>query len=68
MRLILDEGFVFFTNYESVKATENLYSNKASFLYHRKTLRRQNRVRGEVFKEESYLADQYFSERAQESR
>ena len=32
MRLILDDGFVFFTNYESVKASEILYSNKASFL------------------------------------
>ena len=68
MRLILDDGFVFFTNYESVKASEILYSNKASFLYHWKTLRRQIRVRGEVFKEDSYLADQYFSERSLESR
>ena len=68
MRLILDDGFVFFTNYESVKASEILYSNKASFLYHWKTLRRQIRVRGEVFKEDSHLADQYFSERSLESR
>ncbi len=68
MRLILDSGFAFFTNYESVKASEIFGNNKASFVYHWKTLRRQIRVRGIVFKEDSILADQYFEGRSLGSR
>ena len=68
IRLILDDGFIFFTNYESVKASEISANNKAAFVYHWKTLRRQIRVRGQIFKEDTELADQYFHERSLESR
>ena len=68
MRFILDDAFIFFTNYNSVKATEILTSGKAAFVYHWKSLRRQIRVRGEIFKEDSGLSDKYFGERSKESR
>ena len=68
MRFILDDAFVFFTNYESVKAAEILSSGKAAFVYHWKSLRRQIRVRGDVSKDDSDLSDKYFSERSKESR
>ena len=68
MRFILDDAFVFFTNYESVKAAEILSSGKAAFVYHWKSLRRQIRVRGVVSKEDLELSDKYFGERSVESR
>ena len=68
MRLILDDGFVFFTNYDSVKANELIECGKAAFVYHWKSLRRQIRVRGQIFKEESSIADKYFRERSIGSR
>ena len=68
MRLILDDSFVFFTNYDSVKANELIECGKAAFVYHWKSLRRQIRVRGQIFKEESSIADKYFRERSIGSR
>ena len=68
MRFILDDAFVFFTNYESVKSAEILSSGKAAFVYHWKSLRRQIRVRGEVSKEDLNLSDKYFGERSKQSR
>ena len=63
LRIIEDDGFVFFTNYGSKKAKEALLSNKAAFNLHWKSLRRQIRVRGYVEKEDGKIADKYFSER-----
>ena len=45
-----DEGFFFFTNYESRKSAELLATGKAAFCLHWKSLRRQIRVTGEVSK------------------
>ena len=63
LRIIEDDGFVFFTNYGSKKAKEAFLSNKAAFNIHWKSLRRQIRVRGHVEKEDGIIADKYFSER-----
>ena len=63
LRIIEDDGFVFFTNYGSSKAREAFSANKAAFNLHWKTLRRQIRVRGYVEKENGLIADKYFSER-----
>jgi pyridoxamine 5'-phosphate oxidase len=41
-------GFVFYTNFESVKGQEILGSMKAALCFHWKSLRRQVRIRGEV--------------------
>src|SRR5512147_197284 len=43
-----EQGFVFYTNYESRKGRQILGSMKAALLFHWKSLRRQVRVEGEV--------------------
>ena len=63
LRIIEDDGFVFFTNYGSKKAREAFLTNKVAFNIHWKSLRRQIRVRGHVEKEDGIIADKYFSER-----
>ena len=61
-------GFVFFTNYESVKGSELLASRKAALCFHWKSLRRQIRVRGPVEEVSKAEADAYFATRARGSR
>ena len=63
LRIIENDGFVFFTNYGSRKAKEAFLSNKVAFNLHWKSLRRQIRVRGYVEREDGEIADKYFSER-----
>ena len=63
-----DEGFFFFTNYESRKAGELLATGKAAFCLHWKSLRRQIRVTGEVSKASPERSDDYFSSRGRGSR
>ena len=63
LRIIDENGFVFFTNYGSKKAKEAFSSSKVAFNLHWKSLRRQIRVRGYVEKEGGTVADNYFSER-----
>ena len=63
LRIIEDDGFIFFTNYGSSKASEAFSVKKAAFNIHWKTLKRQIRVRGYVEKEDGLIADKYFSER-----
>ena len=63
-----DEGFFFFTNYESRKASEILATGKAAFCLHWKSLRRQIRVTGEVSKASPERSDDYFASRGRGSR
>jgi len=63
LRIIEDDGFVFFTNYGSKKAQEAFFTKKVAFNLHWKSLRRQIRVRGHVEKEDGMRADRYSSER-----
>jgi pyridoxamine 5'-phosphate oxidase len=61
-------GFVFYTNFESQKGQEILATQKASLLFHWKTLRRQVRVRGKVEVVSDAEADEYFKSRPRDSR
>lgn len=63
-----EEGFVFYTNYESAKGREILASMKAAMCFHWKSLRRQVRVRGPVEKVTDEEADTYFASRPRGSR
>lgn len=65
---IEDDGFVFYSNYESQKGQEIASAGRAAFVLHWKTLGRQVRVRGDVQKEEGAKADAYFASRARNSR
>ncbi|NIZ10314.1 pyridoxamine 5'-phosphate oxidase [Pseudooceanicola sp. HF7] len=65
---ILNDGFVFYTNYESVKGKELDSAGKAAFVMHWKTLRRQLRVRGEITRFDGPEADAYYKSRSVKSR
>ena len=62
------DAFVFYTNYNSPKAAEIMASQKAAFVLHWKSLRRQIRVRGTVTQENGPQADAYFASRSPLSR
>jgi len=63
-----DEGFFFFTNYESRKSEELLETGKAAFCLHWKSLRRQIRVTGHVSKASAERSDAYFASRGRGNR
>jgi pyridoxamine 5'-phosphate oxidase len=65
---IEDDGFVFYTNFESAKGQELDARGKAAFVAHWKSLRRQLRVRGPVTRVEDETADAYYRSRALQSR
>ncbi len=62
------DSFVFYTNYNSVKAGELNSSGSAAFVLHWKSLRRQIRVRGHVTREDGAQADAYYTSRSLKSR
>ena len=68
LRQIEDASFVFFTNYGSVKSKELFSNQRAAFVWHSKSLRRQIRVRGQVEKEDGAMADLYYQSRSLKSR
>ncbi|MGO4133968.1 pyridoxamine 5'-phosphate oxidase [Rhizobium brockwellii] len=63
-----DDGFVFYTNFESQKGREILGQKKAAMCFHWKSLRRQVRLRGPVEIVADAEADDYFKTRARGSR
>ncbi|MDR5651894.1 pyridoxamine 5'-phosphate oxidase [Ruixingdingia sedimenti] len=68
LKEIEDDGFVFYTNYDSQKGQEIAATGKAAFVLHWKSLRRQIRVRGTTSREEGPQADAYFASRNLKSR
>ncbi|MGR3496449.1 pyridoxamine 5'-phosphate oxidase [Citreimonas sp.] len=68
LKAIEDDAFVFYTNYESAKASEIEQAGKAAFVMHWKSLRRQIRVRGTVTREAGPKADAYYRSRSLKSR
>jgi pyridoxamine 5'-phosphate oxidase len=62
------DGFVFYTNFESQKGRELLGQKKAAMCFHWKTLRRQVRLRGTVEVVSDEEADAYYQTRARGSR
>ena len=63
-----EDGFLFFTNYESRKAEELLATGKAAFCMHWKSLRKQIRVTGRVRKATAAQSDAYFESRGRGSQ
>jgi pyridoxamine 5'-phosphate oxidase len=63
-----EQGFVFFTNFESRKGRELLGQGKAAMCFHWKSLRRQVRIRGLVEVVSDAEADDYYESRPRGSR
>ena len=68
LKEIADDGFLFYTNFESAKGVEIDGAQKAAFVLHWKSLRRQVRVRGLVEKADDESADAYYASRSLGSR
>jgi pyridoxamine 5'-phosphate oxidase len=63
-----ENGFVFFTNYESRKAHDLTENNKAALVFFWKELERQVRIEGIVLKTTAKESDEYFYSRPEDSR
>jgi pyridoxamine 5'-phosphate oxidase len=63
-----ENGFVFYTNFESQKGEEILGQKKAAMVFHWKSQRRQVRLRGPVEIVTDAEADAYYATRARGSR
>ena len=62
------DGFVFYTNEQSVKGEQIAENPNAALLFHWKSLRRQVRIEGEVERVPDPEADAYFATRGRESQ
>lgn len=62
------DGFVFYTNQNSRKASQLSANGRAALLFHWKSLRRQVRVEGPVSPVSAAEADAYFASRARDSQ
>jgi len=63
-----ENGFVFYTNFESAKGRELLAVKKAALCFHWKSIRRQVRIRGPVSIVSDAEADAYFATRPKDSQ
>ena len=62
------QGFVFYTNFESAKGDELVVNPQAALCFHWKSLRRQVRVQGSIEVVADQEADDYFASRAKDSQ
>jgi pyridoxamine 5'-phosphate oxidase len=62
------DGFVFYTNRGSRKASDLLASPRAALLFHWKSLRRQIRIEGPVAQVTDAASDAYFASRSRDSQ
>ena len=58
-----ENGFIFYSNYESTKGKELASNNNAAALFYWPDLEKQIRIRGEVEKLSSKVSDDYFASR-----
>ena len=68
MKELLEEGFVFYTNYKSKKANDIEFSDKISSLFFWTEIERQVRIKGIVEKVPEELSDLYFNSRPRSSQ
>lgn len=68
LREVLDEGLVFYTNYESAKGKEIASNDKGSYAFFWNELHRQVRVRGSLKKVDAFRSDNYFASRPRASQ
>ncbi|ATW05379.1 pyridoxamine 5'-phosphate oxidase [Sphingorhabdus sp. YGSMI21] len=62
------DGFIFYTNQQSRKASDIAENPKAAILFHWKSLRRQIRIEGQLSAVDNAKADAYFASRSRDSQ
>lgn len=68
LKEMLDQQFIFYTNYNSKKAKDLLAHPKASLLFFWPKLMRQIRIEGAVIRVSETISDAYFATRPRESQ
>lgn len=68
IRDIIDESFVFYTNYNSAKGSDLLVNKKAAFNIFWGELERQILIQGIVVKVDEKISDSYFNSRPRKSK
>lgn len=68
VREVGEDGFAFFTNYESDKAKELAQNPHAALVWHWHTIGEQVRARGRVERLSAERSDAYFAQRPRDSR
>ncbi|PKP23190.1 MAG: pyridoxamine 5'-phosphate oxidase [Bacteroidetes bacterium HGW-Bacteroidetes-21] len=68
LKEVSDNGFTFFTNYQSRKGKEISVHNKVSLLFFWPEMQRQIRIEGQAFKLEENFNHEYFNSRPVESQ
>lgn len=68
MRDITEDGFVFYTNYNSQKAQDIALNKRVSLNFFWGEIERQIRVEGEAMKVTNKISDAYFNNRPRESQ
>lgn len=63
LKYFSDEGFTFFTNYNSNKAKSILINNKVSLSFFWEKMERQIIIKGRAFKTTDDISDKYFNSR-----
>jgi pyridoxamine 5'-phosphate oxidase len=68
LKEVLNDQFVFYTNYNSHKGTDLMHNNNASMLFFWPNLQRQVRIEGSCSKVPSAVSDAYFATRPRASQ
>ncbi|NLN95221.1 MAG: pyridoxamine 5'-phosphate oxidase [Bacteroidales bacterium] len=68
LKEIENDGFIFFTNYNSRKAKQISENNQAALLFFWEALERQIRIEGMIEKANEITSDDYFHSRTRESQ
>jgi len=68
LKEVLDNQFVFYTNYNSHKGTDLMHNNTASMLFFWPNLQRQVRIEGVCAKVATEISDAYFASRPRASQ
>lgn len=63
LKHLVEEGFIFFTNYDSKKGHDIRSNNKASILFFWEKFERQVRIEGNIEKVPEAISDDYFNSR-----
>ncbi|MFY0654730.1 MAG: pyridoxamine 5'-phosphate oxidase [Cyclobacteriaceae bacterium] len=68
LKFYSEDGFTFYTNYNSSKARELNNNPKASLTFYWRTMERQIRITGDIEKVDPIISDEYFNSRPRASR